>query len=255
MNAVRSVWPPSPGGSGGNPALSDADLERIYGYPAGSPKPFVQVNFVASADGSVAVDELSAGLSHPADRRVFLLARDLADVILVGAGTAIAEGYRGARTNPVRTARRARLGRSPVPPIAVVTRTGALDPAAPLFTDTRVPPIVITTARAGTAALTRAGAEVLVAGEDDVDLARALTLLAERGLSRVDCEGGPVLFGSLAAAGLVDQLCLTVAPILTGGGAGRIAAGPPLVPPQPLDLASILVEDGYTLLRYRRGGD
>ncbi|MBB4684707.1 pyrimidine reductase family protein [Amycolatopsis jiangsuensis] len=251
MAAVRSVWPPSPGGDGENPELSDADLERIYGYPDGRAQPFVQVNFVTSADGAVAVDELSAGLSSPPDRRVFLLARDLADVVLVGAGTAIAENYRGARTNPARTARRERLGRAPVPPIAVVTRSGRLDPAAPLFTDTRVPPIVITTALADTTAL--AGAEVLVAGDEDVDLAQALALLAERGLRRVDCEGGPRLFGALAAAGLVDQLCLTVAPVLTGGGAGRIATGPPVVPPQRLELASILVEDGYTLLRYRRG--
>ncbi|RJQ85251.1 pyrimidine reductase family protein [Amycolatopsis panacis] len=252
MVAVRIVWPPSPEERGDGTALSDADLERIYGYPPACPGPFVQVNFVASADGAVAVNDLSAGLSNPADKRVFLLARDLADVILVGAGTAGAEGYRGARTNPVRAARRERLGRCPVPPVAVVTRSGALDPAAPLFTDTHVPPIVLTTARADTAALTRAGAEVLVCGEDDVDLERALALLSERGLRRVDCEGGPRLFASLAAAGLVDQLCLTVAPILAGGGAGRIAAGPAVIPPQGLELASVLVEDSAVLLRYRR---
>ncbi|MGH9062105.1 MAG: dihydrofolate reductase family protein, partial [Acidimicrobiales bacterium] len=90
---MRSVWPPSPGGSGETPPVSDDDLERVYGYPEPLAGTFVQVNFVASADGAAAVDELSGGLSHPADRRVVLLARDLADVILVGAGTARAEDY------------------------------------------------------------------------------------------------------------------------------------------------------------------
>ncbi|WP_442876007.1 pyrimidine reductase family protein [Amycolatopsis sp. NBC_01480] len=249
---MRSVWPPSPGGSGGTPPLSDDDLERVYGYPEPLTGSFVQVNFVASADGAAAVDELSAGLSHPADKRVFLLARNLADVVLVGAGTARAEDYRGARSNPDRAARRARLGLAPTLPIAVVTRSGALDPGSRLFTDTAVPPIVVTTTKADTGALAEAGASVLTAGEDDVDLPRALAMLAERGLRRVDCEGGPALFGALAAADRVDQLCLTVAPLLTGGGAGRIAAGPAVSPPRRLDLASILVEDGFTLLRYRR---
>ncbi|MEW2504282.1 pyrimidine reductase family protein [Amycolatopsis sp. NPDC047767] len=250
---MRSVWPPSPGGTG---PLSDEDLERVYGYPedlTDLAAPFVQVNFVASADGAVAVDELSKGLSHPADRRVFLLARDLADVILVGGGTARAENYRGARTNAVRSARRARLGLAPAPPIAVVTRTGSLDPAGPLFTDTRVPPLVVTTSRADTAAAREAGADVLVAGDEDVDLPRALAMLAERGLRRVDCEGGPGLFAALIAADLVDTLNLTVAPLLVGGDASRIAAGPAALPPRRMELTSILVDDGFTLLRYRRG--
>ncbi|MFI5608189.1 pyrimidine reductase family protein [Amycolatopsis sp. NPDC051903] len=246
---MRSVWPPSPAGT----ELSDEDLELVYGYPEDLRGPFVQVNFVASADGAVAVDELSKGLSHPADRRVFLLGRDLADVILVGGGTARTENYRGARTNAVRAARRARLGLAPVPPIAVVTRTATLDPAGPLFTDTRVPPLVVTTARAETGALAEAGAEVLVAGEDDVDLPRALAMLAERGLRRIDCEGGPGLFAQLIADDLVDQLCLSVAPLLIGGTASRIAVGPAAPAPRRLALASVLVEDGFTLLRYRRG--
>jgi riboflavin biosynthesis pyrimidine reductase len=243
---VRSVWPPSPG------ELTGADLEAVYAYPAALERPWVQVNFVASADGAVAVGTTSAALSHPADRVVFLLGRDLADVVLVGAGTARAENYRGVRASARRLERRRRLGLTDVPPIAVVTRTADLDPAAPLFTDTVVPPIVITTDHADTSRL--GAAEVLRAGRDDVDLALALELLAGRGLRRVDCEGGPRLFAGLIAAGLVDQLCLTVAPLLVAGGAGRIAAGPAPAAPRELALASVLVEDGCTLLRYRRSG-
>lgn len=243
---MRSVWPPSPG------ELTGADLEAIYAYPAALDRSWVQVNFVASADGAVEVGTTSAGLSHAADREVFLLGRDLCDVVLVGAGTARAEDYRGVRVSAKRLERRRRLGLADVPPIAVVTRTADLDPHSPLFTDTIVAPIVVTTTGADTAHLD--GAEVLRAGDDDVDLALALDLLAARGLRRVDCEGGPRLFAELIAADLVDQLCLTVAPLLVAGGAGRIAAGPALAAPRALALASILVEDGFTFLRYRRGG-
>lgn len=232
---MRSLWPPSP---------DEADLEAIYAYPEGLTRPWVQVNFVASADGAVEIDATSAGLSHAADREVFLLGRDLCDVVLVGSGTARAENYRGVRASAKRVERRRRLGLADVPPIAVVTRTADLDPASPLFTDTHVPPIVITTATADTTGL---DAEVIRVG----DLSEALEKLADRGLCRIDCEGGPGLFAGLIAADLVDQLCLTVAPLLAGGGAGRIAAGPPSAP-RRMELASILTEEDYTFLRYRR---
>ncbi len=239
------MWPSSAG------ELTGADLEGIYAYPADLDRPWVQVNFVASADGAAEVDATSAGLSHAADRKFFLLGRDLADVVLVGAGTARAEDYRGVVASPKRLERRRRLGFAGVPPIAVVTRTADLDPASRLFTETVVPPIVITTESARTGPLEAAGAEILRAGGADVDLPRALDLLAARGLRRIDCEGGPRLFGRLIAADLVDQLCLTVAPLLVAGAAARIAAGPEAVP-RRLALASILLEDGFTLLRYRR---
>ncbi|HJQ46309.1 MAG TPA: pyrimidine reductase family protein [Amycolatopsis sp.] len=235
--------------------LTDDDLAGIYGYPGHLDEPFVQVNFVSSTDGAATLADRSEGLSHPADKRIFLLGRDLADVVLVGAGTARAEGYRGARTTGERRARRARLGLSEIPPIAVVSGSARIDPACPLFTDTKVPPIVITTEHAPEerrADLEKAGAEVLVAGEQMVDLTAALDALARRGLYRVDCEGGPLLFGELIAEDLVDQLCLTVAPVLAGAGAGRIAMGRLSSEARRLELASILLEDGFSMLRYRK---
>jgi riboflavin biosynthesis pyrimidine reductase len=231
---VRSVWPSSTG------ELTGADLERIYAYPANPDRPWVQVNFAASADGAVEVD-----------RRIFLLGRDLADVILVGAGTVRAEDYRGVVAGPKRLERRRRLGFGTVPPIAVVTRTADLDPASRLFTETVVPPIVVTTETAETGRLAAAGAEIVRAGDAEVDVRRALDLLAARGLRRVACEGGPRLFAQLVEADLVDQLCLTIAPLLVAGPATRIATGPVAVA-RRLAPASILVEDGFTFLRYRR---
>ncbi|MDQ0380260.1 pyrimidine reductase family protein [Amycolatopsis thermophila] len=251
MEIVRSVWP--------DPLddVTDDDLDRIYGYPDDLDRPWVQANFTSSADGASTLEGRSEGLSGPADKRIFFHGRLLADVVLAGAGTVRAENYRGARTTPERRERRARLGLAEVPPIAVVTGSARLDPSAPLFTDTKVPPIVITTEHAPAerrAALAEAGADILLAGEETIDLRRALDGLAERGLLRVNCEGGPHLFGELVAEDLVDQLCVTVAPLLAGGGADRIAIGRMASEAREMDLASILVEDGFTMLRYRRRG-
>lgn len=236
--------------------VDDAELESLYGYPAGLEAPWVQVNFVSSADGASTVDGRSAGMSSPADTKVFALGRDLADVVLVGAGTAIAEGYGGIKRTEVRASRRARLGLSEVPPIAVVTRRCSVEPDSPLITETVVPTIVLTCGAAPAerrSALRSAGAEVIEAGETTVDLGLALRALADRGLLRINCEGGPQLFGELIAVDLVDQLCLTLAPLLIGGDASRIAHGGLLPPaPLPLELASVLTESGFLMLRYRR---
>ncbi len=235
--------------------VTDAELERLYDYPDRLTRPWVQVNFVASADGAVAVADRSEGLSHPADKRVFALGRDLADVILVGVGTVLAEGYRGVRPRELRVERRRRLGLSELPPIAVVTGSCRLTPNDPIVTDTTVPPIVVTPTSAPArrkADLAAAGVDVVEAGTETVDPRLALAALAERGLLRVNCEGGPQLFASLIAADLVDQLCLTIAPLLAGAGPDRIAAGTPSSLPRSLRLDSVLHEDGFLMLRYRR---
>ncbi len=231
------LWP-SPGVE-----MTDTALESLYAYPPD--RTWVTANFVSSVDGAVTVDGRSAGLGSPADKQIYLLGRDLADVVLVGAGTVLAEGYRGARPD---VARRERLGLAATLPIAVVTARGTLTADLPLFTDAAIPPIVITTARAQLPPLP---ADVVIAGEDEVDLALAVRELESRGLRRIDLEGGPALFGSMVAAGLVDELNLTVSPVLAVGGAGRIARGP-VVPPAELELRSVLRAADVLLLRYRR---
>lgn len=226
----------------------EPDLAAHYAYPDALDRPWVRVNFVSSADGAVSVDGTSGGLGSPADKRVFGVLRELAEVVLVGAGTARAEDYRGAR-KPTR-------GTDRPPPIAVVTGSAALDPAAKLFTDTVTPPIVLTTADAPAArreALAGAGADVAVL--PDLSPGSLLAELGRRGLHRVLCEGGPSLHGALVAASAVDELCLTVAPLLAGGDAGRIATGPSGSPAQKMSLVAALHEDGALLLRYVRSGD
>jgi len=182
---------------------------------------------IASIDGATAVAGRSGGLGGGADQALFAVLRSRADVVLVAAGTVRAEHY----------------GPSKVP-VAVISRSCRLDWDSPFFTAAIAPPLVITVA--GAPALERekaAGlADVIIAGERDVDLAVALRVLA---------EGGPTLNGQLAAAGLLDELCLTLSPLLAGGDAKRILAGPALAPEHGWRLHSLCEQDGFLFLRYR----
>ncbi len=234
------------------PGLGDADLAALYAYPPG---PCVRGNMVASADGAASLGGVSAGLSSVADRQVFFLLRALADVIVVGAGTVRAEGYGPAR--PSRLWPHLRDGRPATAPIAVVSARLDLDPESQLFTeagpDART--IVITSAAAPQDLLAKLArnADVITAGEAAIDLNAAVRALADRGHRRVLTEGGPHLLGQLAAAGLLDELCLTTGPLLAGPGADRILTGEPFpAGPLPLDLAHVLEDRGFLLCRYTR---
>jgi 5-amino-6-(5-phosphoribosylamino)uracil reductase len=231
-------------------ALPD-NVAKSYAYPSELTEPWVRMNFVASVDGAATVQGRSGGLTHPADKEVYDLIRDRADVVLVGAGTAIAEGYRGVRDTAKRRARRAAWGMPPVPPIAVVSNGGSLDPRAAVLTETLVPAVVVTCSdNPRVDAYRAAGAEVVLAGERRVDLAAGLAQLGARGWSRVACEGGPGLFAALLAADRVDEVCLTVSPLLaaSAGGPRILSAGPS--ESCPLWLASAAPVDGALLLRY-----
>jgi len=178
----------------------------------------------------------------------------LADVVLVGSGTAEAENYKPARPRPALASLRA--GRPATATIAVVSGSLDLDLASPLFTDAPADArtIVITreAARPELQAAAAKAADVIVAGQDKVDLAAALTALADRGLSRVNCEGGPHLLSQVAAAGLLDELTLTLSPTLAGPGSGRIVAGPAFDADR-MTLTQVLADDGYLFCRYLTG--
>ncbi len=213
-------------------------------------QPGWRVNFVASVDGAASASGRSRGLQTPGDHQVFTALRDLADVVVVGAGTATAEGYRPARLAAARLAVRRAYGLAERLPIAVVTGRLDLDVTAPLYQDADT---LIVTCAAAPAELRAALADrvtVLVCGDDAVDLPAARTALAGRGLSRALCEGGPTLFAHAVDAGIVDELCLSVTPFLLGPGAGRITAGSPLDRPVDLELVGLLEEDGAQFGRY-----
>jgi riboflavin biosynthesis pyrimidine reductase len=223
-------------------------LAEAYAYPR---ERWLRANMVASADGAAYVDGRSGGLSSDGDKRVFGILRVLADVVLVGAGTARDEDYKPARSRPSLAS--LREGRPAAAAIALVTRSLDLDLTAPLFTE--APPdartIVVTCAAsdAGRRAEAAKVADVIVAGGADVNLTDALHALAGRGLGRVLCEGGPHLLGQLGAGGLLDELSLTLSPTLAGPGAGRIVAGPSF-PASVMTLAQVLADDGFLFCRY-----
>ena len=226
------------------------DLAALYAYPDG---PWLRANMVASADGAANLDGASAALSSATDRQLFTLLRTLSDVIIVGAATVRTERYKPARTHQLW--RHLRDGRTPTPPIAVITARLDLDPASPLVTaaPAHARTILITTALAPAdrrAELAR-HAEVIVAGEETVGLRAAVSALAERGYHRMLAEGGPHLLAQLLEARLLDELCLTMGPLMAGPGASRIVAGAlPTTPPLPLTLAHVLEDDGFLFCRY-----
>ncbi|WP_040780232.1 pyrimidine reductase family protein [Nocardia pneumoniae] len=240
--------------------LSPDDLARLYAFPSRLEAPWVRANFVSSIDGAATSGNLSEGLGTPADKMVFMLLRELADVIVVGAGTARAENYAGARTDPGR--RRAfhelGIGGHPdgaPPPIAVVTASAVLEPDARLLTETQVPPLIITTAAAPAdrkRRLADAGAEVIEAGDIAVTPQALLRALHARGLLRVLTEGGPQLFGELLAADVVDELCLTTAPLLVGGAARRISLSAHEFRTRMTRAHVLLDDDGTMLTRWAR---
>ncbi len=230
-------------------AADSVNLHQAYAYPDDGP--WVRANMVASLDGSAVKDGRSGGLGGPADKEVFGVLRSLCDAVVVGAGTARAEGYRAPRAKEVDADRRSARGQRAAPVLVLVSRGLELDPASDLFTGTERT-VVVASGSADRTARDRLSevADVVVAGDDDVDIAAAFDDLAERGLPRLLCEGGPSLLADVAAAGRLDELCVTISPQLVGGDGPRIVHG------AELDLAvrpALLLErDGMLLARYLR---
>lgn len=241
--------------------LSDADLDAAYSWPGWpDPTPWLRANMVSTVDGAGrSPDGLSAGISSDADRRVFGRLRGLADAVLVGAGTARAEGYRPAQAKADFVERRRAAGQREVPVIVVVSRSLHLDLAAPLYTEAHERTVVVTCASSDADARRRAAevADVVVAGDDEVDLRAALDALRERGLTRIHAEGGPTLLADLVAVDLLDELLLTVSPVLAGGSYAdgteipRVLAGAALPgAPRSLQLQHLLEDDGSLFLSW-----
>lgn len=232
----------------------DVDLHQFYGadwLESGG----LRMNFVSSVDGAATAAGLSAGLQTAGDNAIYRILRDLADVVLVGAGTARAEGYRPVRAAGDRQERRLRYGLPARLPIAIVTRSLNVDPDAELFIGAHpeARTIVLTCADTNTETRRRLAevAEVVICGERAVDLTVARRELETRSLRRILCEGGPTLFGDLVQADVVDQLCLSVTAALVGPGAPRIVAGDiPWAGLVKLHLTGLLEDEGSLFCRY-----
>ena len=241
--------------------LDTADESRLtdlYAYPDNLQTCWVRGNMIASLDGGATDDGKAGGLAGPGDRALFALMRHAADVILVGAATVRIENYSGAQLSVAQRQARQRRGQAEVPPIAVITQSGDLDHDAKLFTRTEVPPLILTCTQTIDDTRRRLGtvAEVIDASgpqPDTVDGATVLKILAERKLFRVLTEGGPQFLSLLIENNLLDELCLTVAPVLVGGVARRIATGPGQVHTRMRRTHLLTDDEGYLYSRYVRG--
>nr|WP_296074835.1 pyrimidine reductase family protein [uncultured Actinoplanes sp.] len=238
--AVTAVveWPATAGG-----------LVDLYPRNAG---PTLRANFIASLDGAITVDGLSGGLHGPGDKEIFDSLRMVCDALIVASGTVTAENYDALRlTEPAREWRLDQ-GLPEFPLMVIVSGSLNLNLDQLIFTDAPIPPIVVTHAAAPAERLS-AVADVIVAGDDEVDLVAAVAELNARGATQLLCEGGPRLMGALGAADLVDEVCLTVSPLLVGGGPGRMTAGVPGTA-RRMSLRQVLTLEDMLFLRYVRHG-
>jgi riboflavin biosynthesis pyrimidine reductase len=212
---------------------------------------------ISTLDGAITVDGRSGMLGGPADRRVFQALRSLADVIVVGAGTARAEAYGPVLLAPELRAQRVRRGQPPVPPIALVTRSANLDWSSPLFTAAEVRTIVLTTIDCDPGERRRGEgvADFVVAGAARVDPALVLEYFHGAGYHSVLLEGGPRLNADVVHAGLLDELCLTLSPCLVAGDGPRVLAGEELEGPLGLAMVHLLEDEGFLFCRFAVGPD
>jgi riboflavin biosynthesis pyrimidine reductase len=237
-------------------ALGEGELPQLYHYPERDGT-WVRANFITSVDGGATADGKTGAMAGPGDRLIFNMLRELADVIVVGAGTVRIEGYSGAHLGVAQRQRRQARGQSEVPQLAIVTKSGRLDRDMAVFTRTEVPPLVLTCTAAADATrrlLTDLCEVIDCSGSDParVDEAALLAILGARGMHRILTEGGPMLLGSFIQRGMLDELCLTTAPYVVGGLARRIATGPGQLLTR-MRCAHILTDDaGYLYTRYVR---
>jgi riboflavin biosynthesis pyrimidine reductase len=243
------------------------ELADLYGGSLGFEEPRLVTNFVATVDGVVAIpslpqsNKLIAGGS-PADRFVMGLLRACADVVVLGSGTLLAspgglwtpgQAFPDA-AGPYAELRR-RLGRHEDVAVAVFSASGSVDPSHPAF---RRGAVVLTTDEGAAFLAARLPAEQIVrlGPGPFLDAAAGIGALRDRGHRLILSEGGPRLFGSLLEAGLVDELFLTVSPLLAGraGGDERLALieEADLVPggPAALRVLGVRRDREHLFLRY-----
>ncbi|MFI6576449.1 pyrimidine reductase family protein [Nocardiopsis sp. NPDC050513] len=247
----------APGVAEPGDTLGPDDLDRLYAYPDATGRPWVRANMVATLDGAAAGNDGRTGsINTDADLVVYTLLRDLADVVLVGAGTARTEGYRRIPARSARYRERAAAeGRPTCPVTAVVSGAAQVPPLLAADEPGHGDALLVTCAGAGTEALDRARRvlgpdRVIVVGGDTVDLPAAVAALHARGLSRILCEGGPRLLRDVAAADALDELCLTVVPLLAAGVQQRVTAGAGV--DRRLVPRLVVEQDGTLLHRWTR---
>jgi riboflavin biosynthesis pyrimidine reductase len=235
--------------------VDDVDPFAVYAADtrtSNGDRPWLLANMIESIDGATHVNGLSGELGSAADRQTFQAIRAVADVILVAAGTARSEHYHPITSTPAVAQARAARGQTDRPRLAILTRHIDLDLDGELFTAPQ-PPIVLTTELApeGRVRHAEARTDVIRFGGGRVEVVDALRALGEMGAEVVLSEGGPTLIGQLATDDLLDEMCVSVSPMVVGGDAARVTDVATTMT-RRFELARVLEEDGMLLLRYVR---
>ena len=232
-------------------ALTDEQVVAAYPWPAG--RRWVRAMMVTTLDGAAAgPDGLSGSISGDADQAVFAAVRRHADAVLIGAGTLRAERYKPMRARKEDAEARREAGLATAPRLVIVSGSLELPWSEPVFSESELPPLILTGTNADPAALARVPetCEVVTLAGDTLDAAAILGAMEERGLRRIVCEGGPTLLHELVAAGLLDEADITVSPVFTGTNMSPHTPG--LRDVAEFELAQVLTADGFLMARYLR---
>jgi riboflavin biosynthesis pyrimidine reductase len=221
------------------------------GDGASADRPYTLVNFVASVDGRATLSGRSGGLGDDGDRAVFHGLREQVDAVLAGTVTLRTERYGRIIASPERRERRVERGRRDEPIACVLTRSGELPTEIPLFGEPTARIVVFSPTPIDTESCA-AKVDVVQIDPGELTVTTALRRLrADYDVKSLLCEGGPTLFGALLHEGVADELFLTLAPKLTGGGTGpTISSGPELANPSQLRLRWLLERNEALYLRY-----
>jgi riboflavin-specific deaminase-like protein len=233
----------------GEPAPAAALISALR-LGAGAPpgRPYLYVNMVATVDGRAAIDGRAKALGSDADLEMLLALRDAADAVLIGSGTLRAEGYARLVGRPERRAARTAAGLAADPVAVLISRGLDLRWDAGLFADPEQPVLVYTRSAAEPPAV---AAPLELVRLPEPTPAAVLADLRARGIRALLCEGGPHLNRSLLAADLVDELFLTVSPVMTSDELQpTIVAGGRLPEPSRLELRWVLRGGPDVFLRY-----
>lgn len=213
-------------------------------------RPWVMLNMVESVDGATAVGGGASGLNDPDDRALFLALRSVADVVMMGAQTVRSEGLGPVRMTEEMMEHRSAAGLSGEPMMVILTRSLDIEPDHRVFSDQGRRPTIITGTDADAGKLEALGAVSDIIQIDSLDGEGIVAALGDAAV--ILCEGGPTLNSHLVAAGVVDEVDLTLSPMLAMGESKRIASGPVLDPPQEMTLARAVRGDRSLFLRYVR---